>query len=114
MKTLLLLALASVWLVSSAPGATKAGKLKKDKQKSFTPVSSADAGGYGGHYVGIESEFWVDVQTGPGEDLRVTVYENGRPVPLKDIELTGSRLEATKILPGDVQAAFEATFGERR
>ena len=84
------------------------------KEKSFEPVASADVGGYAGHYVGIESTYWVDIEVDVNDGMKVTVYEDGARVSLRDVELTGSRLEATKLLGGGAQIPFEGTFGERR
>jgi hypothetical protein len=112
MRGLLHLAIATSLLVSSAPAASKKHK-SKHKDKSFEPVTSAEAGGYAGHYVGIESRNWVEVKLDPENRLEVTLYEDGARVSLRDVELTGCRLEATKVF-GDSAADFEATFGERR
>lgn len=111
MKRLLLLATASALLVSAAPNASKKNK---SKEKSFEPVASSEAGGYTGHYVGIESSHWADVNEGPSNRLEVILYEGGAHVPLRNVLLTGSRLTATKLLGGGAEAPFEATFGERR
>ena len=112
MKSLVLLAIASALLVASASAASTKQK-SKYKEKSFEPVSSADVGGYAGHYVGIESKYWVDVNVDRDNRLEVALYEDGVRVSLRDIQLTGSRLEATKVF-GGARVPFEATFGERR
>jgi hypothetical protein len=112
MKCPLLLVIAAVLVASDAAAAVK--HKSKRKEKSFEPVAAADVGGYAGRYVGIESSHWVDVDIGPEDRLEVTVFENGVRVPLRNIKLTGTRLVATKLLPGDTEASLEATFGERR
>ena len=113
MKRLFLLALASTLLVSSASAASKKDK-SKSKDKSFVAVASADADGYAGHYVGIEAKYWVDVQMDAHNRTQVTLYEEGARVSLRDVKLTGSRLEATKVLHDGSEVPFEATFGESR
>ena len=113
MQRLLLLAIASSLLAASAPAASKKHK-SKDKGKSFEPVASAAAGGYAGHYVGIESRHWVDVRVDPDNRLQVMLYEDGARVLLQNVDLTGPHIVATKMLSGGAQAPFEATFGERR
>jgi hypothetical protein len=113
MKNFLILVIASSLLVSSGSAASKKHK-SKDKQKSFEPVSSADAGGYSGHYVGIESRYWVDIKVGPDNRLEASLYEDGVRVSLQDVKLTGSCLEATKVLAGGDRVPLVATFGESR
>jgi hypothetical protein len=113
MRNLFLCAIAGAMLLSSTSDASKKSK-SKDKDKSFVPVASSDAGGYAGHYVGIESKYWVDVQVDAHNGLAVTLYEDGTRVPVREVKLTGSHLEATKIVGDDSRVPFEATFGENR
>ena len=113
MKKLLLLAIAGAVLISSTPAVSKKYKFKH-KEKSFEPVASSEVGGYTGHYVGIQSKYWVDIKVDADNRIEVTLYEDGAQVALRDVELHGSRLEATKVLGEGTRVPFEATFGERR
>ncbi len=113
MRNFLLLVIAGAVLVSATPAASKKHK-SKHKEKSFEPVASVEVGGYSGHYVGIESKYWVDVKVETNDRIEVTLYEEGARVSLREVELSGSRLEATKVLGDGTRVPFEATFGERR
>ena len=111
MKKLLLVSL-GLLLAAAAPAAgQKPWKKKKDKR--FEPVVKQDARDYSGRYVGVDDSYVLDVRVDADGRLTLTLWEDGREVPLRDVRLAGARLTATKIHADDSTAPFAGTFANR-
>jgi len=88
-------------------------KAKKVKEKRFEPVVKENLKDYEGTYIGIESDYVIEIQVTTDGRLNVTNIENGRGVPLTNIKLTGAHLTADKTYVGGRTAKFDATFSNR-
>ena len=106
-----LLLLSSVVLLVCVPAAGQ--KKWKHKEKRFEPVVKEDARGYAGRYVGLEDSHWLNVRADDSGRLTMTLYEEGRAVPLRDLRLDGARLTATKVYEDGRTAPFAGTFADR-
>ena len=111
MKKSLLLLLSSVVLLVCVP--VSGQKKWKQKEKRFEPVVREDARGYAGRYVGPDESHWLDVRADDANRLTVTLYEEGRPVALRDPRLDGARITATKVYEDGRTAPFAGLFADR-
>ena len=88
-------------------------KTKKIKDKRFETVVRQDLKDYEGTYVGIDSDYIIDVRVRTDGSLLVTSLEAGRSVTLNDIKVTGARLTGVKIYANGESEKFEGTFSDR-
>jgi hypothetical protein len=89
-------------------------KLKnKQKEKRFEPVVKQRVEEYAGRYVGIMPDYYLEVAATADGKLSVTSHEGKRRATLRDINLAGARLTATRVYADGTTKEFEATFTNR-
>ena len=108
-----LVALFVIVALAPAPVFGGAQKLKnKRKEKRFEPVVKQDSREYVGRYVGLE-DYYLEIRAGADGALSVISREGARRAMLRDIQLTGARLTATRVYPDGTTKEFTGTFVNR-
>lgn len=100
-------------MVCVAPAFAQKEKVKtKNKDKRFETVVKP-AAEYAGHYIGFESDYYIDVSVDGAGNLSVTSVEGARRAQLRDIKLESGHLTATKVYEDGRTRPFTATFANR-
>jgi hypothetical protein len=107
--SLLLLAL----LYSAAPISAMQKLKHKQKEKRFEPVVKERVADYAGRYVGIEPDYYLEIEAGARGTLSITSQEGDRRAALRDIRIDGARLTATRVYADGTTKDFAATFANR-
>lgn len=103
--------LLALLVVAPVSGGQKLKNKKKDKR--FEPVVKQRIEEYAGRYVGIMPDYYLEVAATADGKLSITSHEGKRRATLRDINLAGARLTATRVYADGTTKDFEATFGNR-
>ena len=88
-------------------------KKDKVKHKRYETVVKPNLKDYEGKYIGIETDYVIEIQVTADGSLRITSLEDGRSVTITNIKVTGAHLTADKIYADRQRGKLDATFSNR-
>lgn len=109
-KCAFVLALLLLFLTASGDGFAQKRKVKDKRYEPTTRHALVD---YEGRYTGIEDSYFIEIALNSEGGLSITSYEGERQAVLKDIQVAGAIITATKVYTDGATENFAGVFANR-